>query len=252
VFGVRYGTVVFDCDSTLCAVEGIEELAGAARAEVTALTEAAMRGDVALEEVYGRRLALIRPPRQRVLYLADRYVATLVPDAREVVAALLREGIEVRIMSGGLLPPVQLVAQALGIAAAAVHAVDVYFDEAGEYAGFDEASPLARSDGKRTLLEALRPELPGPVLLVGDGATDMAAKPAVQAFVAYAGVLERPAVTAAADFVVRSLSLAPVLPLALGGEPPRSAEDRALHLRGMQLLEEAGGAPGVGAAARRR
>jgi phosphoserine phosphatase len=207
---------------------------------------------VRLEEVYGRRLALIRPPRERVLYLADRYVATLVPDAREVVAALLREGIEVRIMSGGLLPPVQLVAKALGIAAAAVHAVDVYFDETGAYAGFDEASPLARSNGKRLLLEALRPVLPGPVLLVGDGATDMEAKPAVQAFVAYAGVLERPAVTAAADFVVRSLSLAPVLPLALGGEPPRSAEDRALHLRGMQLLEEAGGAPGVGAAARRR
>jgi phosphoserine phosphatase len=252
VFGVRYGTVVFDCDSTLCAVEGIEELAGAARAEVAELTEAAMRGEVPLEEVYGRRLELIRPPRQRVLYLADRYVATLVPDAREVVAALLRAGVEVRIMSGGLLPPVQLVAEALGLAASAVHAVDVYFDEEGEYAGYDEASPLARSDGKRVLLEALRAELPGPVLLVGDGATDMEAKPAVHAFVAYAGVLERPVVTAAADFVVRSLSLAPVLPLALGGEPPGNPEDRALHLRGMQLLEEGGGPPGVGAAARRR
>ena len=59
---LRFRTVVFDCDSTLSAIEGIDELAGEHRSAVTELTEAAMRGEVPLQDVYGRRLALIRPP----------------------------------------------------------------------------------------------------------------------------------------------------------------------------------------------
>ena len=49
------------------------------------------------------------------------------------------------------------------------------------------------------------------MLLVGDGVTDLEARPAVDRFVAYAGVVDRPAVTAAADAVIRTPSLRPVL-----------------------------------------
>src|SRR6187401_3016155 len=80
VDGKKYGTVVFDCDSTLSTIEGIEELARDHRAEVEALTEEAMRGAIPLEQVYGRRLELVRPPRGRVLALGRRYIETLVPD----------------------------------------------------------------------------------------------------------------------------------------------------------------------------
>jgi hypothetical protein len=38
---------------------------------------------------------------------------------------------------------------------------------------------------------------------------------------------------------VRALSLAPILPLALGGERPRTAAARALFDRGMNLLDGA-------------
>jgi hypothetical protein len=63
---IHYRTVIFDCDSTLSALEGIEELASDHRREVETLTDAAMRGEVPLDEVYGRRLELIRPTRQAV------------------------------------------------------------------------------------------------------------------------------------------------------------------------------------------
>ena len=59
----RYRTVLLDCDSTLSAIEGIDELAVQCREEVAALTDAAMRGLIPLEEVYGRRLELVRPTR---------------------------------------------------------------------------------------------------------------------------------------------------------------------------------------------
>lgn len=232
----RYATVIFDCDSTLSALEGIEELAAAHRGEVVALTEAAMRGAVPLEEVYGRRLELARPTRAQVEALGRRYVESLVPDAREVVAALQGEGIEVRIISGGLLPAVRALAEELGIDAETVAAVDIYFDGDGAYAGFDAGSPLAYSGGKQVVIERWRPELRRPVLLVGDGVTDLEARDVVDAFAAFAGVVERAPVVEMADVVVRSPSLAPVLAIALDGEPPRGAGAQEVYSRGIELL----------------
>lgn len=228
--------VVFDCDSTLSAVEGIDELASAHRAEVEALTTAAMRGELPLESVYGRRLELIRPDRSQLDALAQLYVERLVPDAVEVVAALREEGITVRILSGGLLPAVLAVADALGIMEDDVAAVGVRFGLDGAYAGYDESSPLARSGGKCDVLAAWRAQLGVRAMLVGDGATDAEAASVADVFVAYAGVTERAAVVDAADAVIRSRSLAPVLPLALGGDQPRPA-NRALFERGMSLLD---------------
>jgi phosphoserine phosphatase len=215
----RFGTVIFDCDSTLSTIEGIEEIAREHHAEIELMTEEAMRGAIPLEQVYGRRLELVRPPRGRVIALGHRYVQTLVPETRETIAALKAEGIHVRIISGGLKPAVLMVARALGIEDGAVEAVDVYFDDEGGYAGFDAASPLAASGGKRTVIESWLDTIPRPVMLVGDGATDQEAQPVVDAFIAFAGVAFRPAVVAAADFTIREKSLAPVLELALGTHP---------------------------------
>lgn len=210
-----FSSVIFDCDNTLSAIEGIEEISAGHRDAITRMTEAAMRGDVPLEEVYGRRLALVRPTQSALEELGERYVANLVPGARETVAGLLRAGVDVRILSGGLRPPVVIVARALGIPAEQVTAVDIYFDENGDYAGFDEASPLTRSAGKAEIVRAWGASLPRPAMLVGDGATDLAAAHEVEMFVAFAGVVERPAVVQAADTTVSERSLAPILAMAL-------------------------------------
>jgi phosphoserine phosphatase len=234
----RVAGVVFDCDSTLSGIEGIDELAGARRDEVKALTDAAMRGELPLEAVYGRRLELIRPTAADVRELARRYVEELVPDEVEVVAALGFEGIEVRIMSGGLLPAVQAVSRAVGVPAHRVAAVDIRFTADGRYAGFEARSPLARAGGKREVMALWRNDMRGPIMLVGDGATDLEASAAADVFVAYAGVADRTAVVTAADVVIRSHSLAPVLPLALGGERPRSQAAATLFDKGLTLLEQ--------------
>src|SRR5690606_32733631 len=143
-----FASVWFDCDSTLSTIEGIDELARArpeCAAAIAELTRRAMDGAIPLQQVYGERLRRIAPTRAEVEALARRYVATLVPGARETVAALRRLGKTVGIVSGGLRPAVLAVAHELSIPAEHVHAVDVRFAADGGYAGFDAGSPLARS-----------------------------------------------------------------------------------------------------------
>ena len=235
----RAGAVVFDCDSTLSAIEGIEYLARQHRSEIEQLTDAAMRGEVPLEDVYARRLELVRPDRDQVEALGRAYVDALVEDAVAVIAALRAEGIAVRVVSGGLLPPVAFLASHIGIEDGAVAAVDIAFDASGAYAGFDTESPLARSGGKAEVIRGWRKQMRGPIVLVGDGATDLEAADAVDLFIAFAGVVDRPAVTSAADAVVRSHSLAPVLPIVLSGMAPASPEHSAIFEKGLRLLDAA-------------
>lgn len=207
-----FQSIVFDCDSTLTKIEGIDELAGPAASEVRALTAAAMAGTVSLESVYGERLRHIRPSREDLDDLGRKYIATMVPDASETIAALRWLGKSVRIVSGGLRRPVEILARHMRIGVEAVAAVDVQFDDDGRYMDFDRESPLACSGGKSEVIREWN--LPRRVLLVGDGATDLEARPAVDAFAAFLGVANRPEVAAGADFVIKRNSLAPVLRLA--------------------------------------
>jgi phosphoserine phosphatase len=229
----KFRTVLFDCDSTLSAIEGIDELAVHCREDVERLTDAAMRGRIPLEEVYGRRLELVKPTRRSVEALGREYVARLVPDARETVAALQAAGVEVRIISGGLLPAVLAVANAVGVAEDHVAAVDITFDADGSYAGFDGSSPLAATGGKRTAIE--RWNIARPAMMVGDGNTDLEARPVVDLFVAFAGVVERPSVVRAADVVIRATSLAPLLPLALHVDELLRTPHHSVYERGAAL-----------------
>ena len=209
----KFRTVLLDCDSTLSAIEGIDELAVHCREDVAKLTDLAMRGQIALEEVYGRRLELVRPSRAALEALGRQYVDRLVPDARETIAALQACGVDVRIISGGLLPAVLAVASELGVARDHVAAVAIEFDADGSYTAFDNKSPLAATGGKRIAIE--RWHVVRPAMMVGDGSTDLEARPVVDMFVAFAGVVERPAVVNSADAVIRANSLAPLLPLVL-------------------------------------
>jgi phosphoserine phosphatase len=233
-----FDTVVFDCDSTLSALEGIAELATDVRDEIDALTRSAMAGQVPLDQVYGRRLELIRPRREDVEALVPRYVEGLVDDAEAAIAALRSAGVAVRIISGGLLPAVRGLAEHLGLEADAVAAVPIRFDAAGDYVGFDDVGP-ARAGGKGEVIRAWKADgMAGPVMFVGDGATDLEAAGDVDLFVAYAGVVDRPEVVAAAPVVVRSRSLAPIVPLALGGTPPSDDRGGVVYRRGKALIDQ--------------
>lgn len=206
----------FDCDSTLSAIEGVDELTlalpKALQREIKALTEAAMNGTVPLAEVYERRLATIAPSRDQLEAVGKLYVEKLVPGAREVVGALGFLGKTVGIVSGGLAPIVRVLARSIGVPIANVHAVDIHFAKDGTYLDFERKSPFWRNGGKREFFAALGPRS-RPICFVGDGATDLEAQDAVELFVGFGGVVAREAVRRRARaFVTR---LADVLPLSL-------------------------------------
>ena len=227
--------------STLVSIEGIDELAGDRIEEIRRMTDMAMDGAMALEEVYGERLALIDPTRAAVQAVGNAYRESLVDDALEVVEALHWLGKDVRIVSGGLLPPILAVAGALNIPADRVAAVDIRFDGEGRYLEFERDSPLARSGGKPDVISAWG--LPRPSLLVGDGSTDLEASPVVDWFIAFMGVVQRDAVAAGADLVVSDPSLAPVLAVAASAEERdrlRGSQWAKTLERGEQLLRAAG------------
>ena len=96
--------------------------------EIKALTDAAMNGDVRLEEVYERRLDMLQPTREEVAALADRYRENVVTDARELVGALQAAGREVFIVSGGLADAVVPFGAWLGVPEDHIRAVGVQYE----------------------------------------------------------------------------------------------------------------------------
>jgi phosphoserine phosphatase len=209
----RFAAVCFDCDSTLTRLEGIDELAVRAGIadKIVPLTSAAMDGSLTLDEVYARRLDLIRPDGAALEWVGERYVAEVVEGAYEAVSRLQLSGVAVHVVSGGLLQPVLHLAEKLGIAAGRVHAVGVLLDDQGRYLGFDTRSPLARKGGKAEVVHELVARH-GRVALVGDGVTDLEARDGGAYVVGFGGVVARPKVIAGADVFVMGPSLTAVLP----------------------------------------
>jgi phosphoserine phosphatase len=209
-----YGTVVFDCDSTLSAIEGIEELARDHREEVARLTNRAMDGELPLEEVYGARLELIRPSLEDLERVAAQYMERALPNAAALIAALSDCGKRVVVVSGGLLPAVLPFAEALGVAAEDVRAVDIRFDSSGAYAGFEVDSPLARTGGKPPILASLAASPgAGALAFIGDGATDLEAAGEAARFIAFGGVVRRENVFSRARVACEHADLAALVPL---------------------------------------
>ena len=205
----RFRTVILDVDSTLCGIEGIDYLAAyrgpAVEREVSQLTDAAMRGEIPLESIYGLRMQQVQPSEHDLATLSWAYRKAQAPNAREVLNAGRAAGIRWIIVSGGLRPAILPLARALGIPEGDVHAVHVDVLADGSYGGFDETSPLTRQGGKPELVRSLG-FLEGPTLAVGDGQTDAEIGTIVDEFWAYTGFVERPSVVARANRVVRSFS----------------------------------------------
>lgn len=213
---MSFDVVCFDCDSTLSRVEGIDELArrNGLFEQVAALTDAAMNGELALEEVYGRRLDMIKPDKAALDWLAELYIAEMVEGVRETVAALQANGKQVHIISGGLRQAILPLAAELNVAEEHVHAVDVIYDEHGSYLDFARHSPLAVSGGKARICRRLRMHHAS-LAMVGDGKTDLEAKEAGAYMIGFGGVVRRPLVQEQADVFVAEASLTAVLPYLL-------------------------------------
>ncbi len=210
---MSFEIVCFDCDSTLSKIEGIDELGRQSGLydELVTLTNAAMNGTLALEDVYGKRLSLIKPDKAQITSLADLYITEMVEGVEEVFSTLLTQGKQVHIISGGLRQAILPLAEKLGIPADHVHAVDVLFNIDGSFKDFDQQSPLARTGGKTVICESIQKQ-GNSMAMIGDGKTDLEAKQAGATVIGFGGVMKRDIVVEQADIFVNETSLMAVLP----------------------------------------
>ena len=201
-----FNSIIFDVDSTLSGVEGIDWLAAQRGPEIAAwsagLTEKAMEGEIPIEAVYSERMRLVKPTLPEIQELGRVYIEKMATGAAETIAALRAHGLEVVMVSGGLREAILPLARELGVDERNLYAVSVFFGEQGEYAGFDDASLLTRQSGKRTTVGQMN--LKGPILAVGDGMTDCEMKSVVQGFAAFTGFTRREAVVEQADYVLEN------------------------------------------------
>ncbi|MDX1520021.1 MAG: HAD-IB family phosphatase [Anaerolineae bacterium] len=252
--------IFFDCDSTLSTIEGIDELARQKGKfdEIKRLTDAAMDGEVHLENVYDHRLELLCPTRAEIQAVAEAYRQTLVPDARRVIEALKEAKKEVFIVSGGLLAAVRPFGEWLGVPTDHIRAVDVRYNKlSGQWWDYQldlwgqrsdeeyldpEITPLIESQGKADVVKDLLGDRVGRSVLIGDGMSDIAARPAVDMVVGFGGVIVRDRVKTEADIYIAASTLAPVLPLALSlAERARlsSVSARQTLEKGVDILKTA-------------
>jgi phosphoserine phosphatase len=199
---VKYRFVFFDVDSTLVTIEGIDVLADG-NPEIAKLTAAAMNGEIPLDQVYARRLEMIRPAKRRVEQLGATYVESLVDGATETIATLQDNGVIVHLVTAGIEQAIRPLADTLNIRN--VHGVKLTFEADGSYKDFDRRSFLTRTGGKELVVRDVRARSHGKAALVGDGVSDLEAKPAVDLFIGFGGVVVRPRVKENADLYVTDL-----------------------------------------------
>jgi len=200
--------IVFDCDSTLSEIEGVDELARAKGEAVfeqcVQLTNDAMGGVVPISDVFGKRLDLIEPSQALCEEIGQLYIKKIEPTAMATVQRLKEDGWDIVILSGGFKEVIQPFAQYLNIEH--VEAVPLHFKEDGSYAGFDEQYPTTRNGGKPEVMAQLVTQYKAEIaVMVGDGVSDLEVQSEKVKFIGFGGFTERAKVKDAAQYYVHCL-----------------------------------------------
>ena len=200
--------LLFDCDSTLSAIEGIDELGRLRGPEVFKavedMTTKAMDGSTPMESIFAKRLDMIKPTLKELESIGQKYIQQVEPTAVDTIKKLKAAGWTVIIVSGGFTQAIRPLAQYLGIER--VEAVELRFNADGSYAGYVESCPTAKSKGKNVVVLKLRDEFKAyQMILVGDGASDLEVKGDVDKMIGFGRYTARPKVKAGADAFITSL-----------------------------------------------
>jgi phosphoserine phosphatase len=175
--------IAFDMDSTLISIECVDEIADVVgkKAEVAAITEAAMRGEIAdYKDSLRRRVALLKgvtvADMERVLVERLR----INPGAAELIGACKAAGLKVLLVSGGFTYFAYRVRDTLSIDFVRANVLEIASGaNCGELTGrmVDQAwgDICDGAEKRRTLLEvaSLLGIEPSECIAMGDGANDL-------------------------------------------------------------------------------
>ncbi len=207
--GRRKKLLIADMDSTMIGQECIDELAAeiGAGETVAAITQKAMRGEIAFRPALRERVALLKglPVTNVKKVLAQRI--TLMPGGRTLVRTMADNGAYTALVSGGFTAFAGPIASRLGFDEFRANTLN---HENGRFTG-TLAEPILGRDAKLARLRSLIAEHGldrRQVLAVGDGANDLA-------IIRHAGLgvafHAKPALEAQADVAIRHGDLSALL-----------------------------------------
>ena len=174
-----FGLIAFDMDSTLINIECVDEIAAAAgrKDEVAAITEAAMRGEIAdYKQSLRRRVQLLAGVSVRSMEDVYTHRLQLNPGAQELVSACKAAGMKVLLVTGGFTFFSDRIRERLGIDFTRANVLDV---RDGHLTGrlVDQAwGDICDGEEKKKMLLATCAQLglePQQAIAVGDGANDL-------------------------------------------------------------------------------
>ena len=211
-----FALVAFDMDSTLISIECIDEIAAAAgrKAEVAAITEAAMRGEITdYRDSLMRRLALLRGVPESALAAVYDDRLRLNPGVEAFVAACRGAGLKTLLVSGGFTFFSERVRTRLQLDFARANSLEIIDGRlTGRLVPRPWGDVVDGAEKRRTLLEVA--ELMGiateRVIAVGDGANDLPMMAAAGLSIAYhpkPAVREQAMLTIASGGMDRALDL---------------------------------------------
>lgn len=208
------GLAIFDMDSTLIAMESIDAIANIAgcEAEVAAITEAAMQGELDFTEALHARVAkLTGIPEQTILSMCNHL--PFMPGADELMRWLKHHRWRIVIVSGGFTWFADEAARRFHADHVVCNTLEV---QNGKLTG-RLIGPIVDAKAKQqTLLSLMRTYHlePQQVIAVGDGANDIDMIQSAGTGIAF---MAKPALQKVADFCIQEPNLALIIPL-LSGE----------------------------------
>ena len=171
--------VAFDMDSTLINIECVDEIAEAAgrKAEVAAITEAAMRGEIAdYKDSLRRRLALLAGVPEAALHEVYSHHLQLNPGVETFVAACQAAGLKTLLVSGGFTFFSERVRARLGLDFARANVLEIVEGRlTGRLVERAWGEIVDGAEKRRVVLEVceLMAIEPAQAIAVGDGANDL-------------------------------------------------------------------------------
>ena len=206
VEGREKSVLICDMDSTIIGQECLDELAALAGcgAEIAAVTERAMRGELDFETALKARVAKLAGVDAALIHQVIAERLTLTPGAETLVRTMAARGALTALVSGGFTPFTAAIAERAGFAH---HRGNQLVIDANDTLTGEVSPPILGKDAKRlALLDFCRDQVVSPqaALAIGDGANDLAMIDTAGLGLAYNA---KPVVAAAADAAIRHTDL---------------------------------------------